>query len=300
MDNNKLETISNLFEDSEIRSVWDSEKEEYYFSVVDIIRALTDSKIPKRYWTDLKRKLTEEGSQLYENIVQLKMKANDGKMRETDTLDTKGILRLIESIPSPKAEPFKLWLAKMGNDRIDEVFDPELAINRAVDYYRSRGYDDNWIKARMTGVVDRRKLTDVWKENGITKNIEYAVLTNEIYQAWSGMKASEYKEFKGIRKESLRDNITDIEVALTDLGEIATRELAKKHRPYGLEENKKVAHMGGHAAKVARDDIEKNLGETVVTTKNALNYKYLDDNKTLKNTSKKKLKENINMEENDE
>ena len=300
MDNNKLETISNLFEDSEIRSVWDSEKEEYYFSVVDIIKALTDSKIPKRYWTDLKRKLTEEGSQLYENIVQLKMKANDGKMRETDTLDTKGILRLIESIPSPKAEPFKLWLAKMGNDRIDEVFDPELAINRAVDYYRSRGYDDNWIKARMTGVVDRRKLTDVWKENGITKNIEYAVLTNEIYQAWSGMKASEYKEFKGIRKESLRDNMTDIEVALTDLGEIATRELAKKHRPYGLEANKKVAHMGGHAAKVARDDIEKNLGETVVTRKNALNYKYLDDNKTLKNTSKKKFKENINMEENDE
>ena len=300
MENNKLETISNLFEDSEIRSVWDSEKEEYYFSVVDVIGALTDSNIPRNYWSDLKRKLKQEGSQLHENIVQLKMKATDGKMRETDTLDTKGILRLIESIPSPKAEPFKLWLAKMGNDRIDEVFDPELAINRAVDYYRSRGYDDNWIKARMTGVVDRRKLTDVWKENGITKNIEYAVLTNEIYQAWSGMKASEYKEFKGIRKESLRDNMTDIEVALTDLGEIATRELAKKHRPYGLEANKKVAHMGGHAAKVARDDIEKNLGETVVTRKNALNYKYLDDNKTLKDTSKKKIKENINMEGTDE
>lgn len=300
MSKNKLETISNLFEDSEIRSVWDSEKEEYYFSVVDVIGALTDSNIPRNYWSDLKRKLKQEGSQLHENIVQLKMKATDGKMRETDTLDTKGILRLIESIPSPKAEPFKLWLAKMGNDRIDEVFDPELAINRAVDYYRSRGYDDNWIKARMTGVVDRRKLTDVWKENGITKNFEYAVLTNEIYQAWSGMKASEYKNFKEIRKESLRDNMTDIEVALTDLGEIATRELAKKHRPYGLEENKKVAHMGGHAAKVARDDIEKNLGETVVTRKNALNYKYLDDNKTLKNTSKKKIKENINMEGTDE
>ena len=300
MENNKLETISNLFEDSEIRSVWDSEKEEYYFSVVDVIGALTDSNIPRNYWSDLKRKLKQEGSQLHENIVQLKMKATDGKMRETDTLDTKGILRLIESIPSPKAEPFKLWLAKMGNDRIDEVFDPELAINRAVDYYRSRGYDDNWIKTRMTGVVDRRKLTDVWKENGITKNFEYAVLTNEVYQAWSGMKASEYKNFKGIRKESLRDNMTDIEVALTDLGEIATRELAKKHRPYGLEENKKVAHMGGHAAKVARDDIEKNLGETVVTRKNALNYKYLDDNKTLKNTSKKKIKENINMEGTDE
>ena len=301
MENNKLETISNLFEDSEIRSAWDSEKEEYYFSVVDVIGALTDSNIPRNYWSDLKRKLKQEGSQLHENIVQLKMKSQkDGKNYLTDTLDTKGILRLIESIPSPKAEPFKLWLAKMGNDRIDEVFDPELAINRAVDYYRSRGYNDNWIKARMTGVVDRRKLTDVWKENGITKNIEYAVLTNEIYQAWSGMKASEYKNFKGIRKESLRDNMTDIEVALTDLGEIATRELAKKHRPYGLEENKKVSHMGGHAAKVARNDIEKNLGETVVTRKNALNYKYLDDNKTLKNTSKKKIKENINMEGTDE
>ncbi len=292
MDNNKLETISNLFEGKEIRSVWDSEKEEYYFSVVDIISVLTDSNVPKRYWSDLKRKLTEEGSQLYENIVQLKMKANDGKMRETDTLDTKGILRLIESIPSPKAEPFKLWLAQMGKERIDEVFDPELAINRAVDYYRSRGYDDNWIKARMTGVVDRRKLTDIWKENGITKNIEYAVLTNEIYQAWSGMKASEYKEFKGIRKESLRDNMTDIEVALTDLGEIATRELAKKHKPYGLEENKKVANMGGHAAKVARDDIEKNLGETVITRKNALNYKYLDSNKL----NKKRLQKGKNDE----
>lgn len=198
MENNKLETISNLFEDSEIRSAWDSEKEEYYFSVVDVIGALTDSNIPRNYWSDLKRKLKQEGRQLHENIVQLKMKSQkDGKNYLTDTLDTKGILRLIESIPSPKAEPFKLWLAKMGNDRIDEVFDPELAINRAVDYYRSRGYNDNWIKARMTGVVDRRKLTDVWKENGITKNIEYAVLTNEIYQAWLGMKASEYKEFKG-------------------------------------------------------------------------------------------------------
>lgn len=279
MKNNKLETISNLFEDSEIRSVWNSEKEEYYFSIVDVIGALTDSNIPRNYWSDLKRKLKQEGSQLHENIVQLKMKATDGKMRETDTLDTKGILRLIESIPSPKAEPFKLWLAKMGNDRIDEVFDPELAINRAVDYYRSRGYDDNWIKARMTGVVDRRKLTDVWKENGITKNIEYAVLTNEIYQAWSGMKASEYKDFKGIRKESLRDNMTDIEVALTDLGEIATRELAKKHRPYGLEQNKEIAKRGGKIAKNTRDNLEEELGESVISNKNALSYKYIDSNK---------------------
>ncbi len=294
MENNKLETISNLFEDSEIRSAWDSEKEEYYFSVVDVIGALTDSNIPRNYWSDLKRKLKQEGSQLHENIVQLKMKAVDGKMRETDTLDTKGILRLIESIPSPKAEPFKLWLAKMGNDRIDEVFDPELAINRAVDYYRSRGYDDNWIKARMTGVVDRRKLTDVWKENGITKNIEYAVLTNEIYQAWSGMKASEYKDFKGIRKESLRDNMTDIEVALTDLGEIATRELAKKHRPYGLEQNKEIAKRGGKIAKNTRDNLEEELGESVISNKNALSYKYLDSNKLDKKKKLDKGKENDN------
>ena len=291
MDNNKLETISNLFEGSEIRSIWDSEKEEYYFSVVDIIEALTDSNIPRNYWSDLKRKLKQEGSQLHENIVQLKMKSQkDGKSYLTDTLDTKGILRLIESIPSPKAEPFKLWLAQMGNDRIDEVFDPEIAINRAVDYYRSRGYSDEWIKARMTGVVDRRKLTDVWKENGITKDIEYGILTNEIYKEWSGMKASEYKEFKGIRKESLRDNMTDIEVALTDLGEIATRESAKEHKPYGLKENITIAKMGGNVAKVARDNLEEKLGKTVITKNNALNYKYLDDVKKIEDKKNKKKK----------
>ena len=300
MRENKLDTITNLFEGSEIRSIWDSEKQDYYFSVVDVISALTNANIPRNYWSDLKRKLKEEGSELHEKIVQLKMIALDGKNRQTDTLDTEGIFRLIESVPSPKAEPFKMWLASLGKERIDEVFDPEKAIDRAIDYYRKKGYSDSWIEVRLKGILNRKKLTDVWKENGIIKNFEYAVLTNEIYQAWSGMKASEYKNFKGIRKESLRDNMTDIEVALTGLGEIATRELAKKHRPYGLEENKKVAHMGGHAAKVARDDIEKNLGETVVTRKNALNYKYLDDNKTLKNTSKKKIKENINMEGTDE
>ena len=261
MKENKLETISNLFEDNEIRSVWDNDKEEYYFSVVDVISALTDANIPRNYWSDLKRKLKEEGSQLHEKIVQLKMKSKkDGKNYLTDTLDTKGILRLIESVPSPKAEPFKLWLANLGSERIDEVFDPEIAINRAVDYYRKRGYSDKWIKDRLDGIVDRKQLTDVWKDGGITKNYEYGILTNEIYQEWSGMKAREYKAFKGLRKESLRDNMSDIEVALTDLGEIATRELAKEHKPYGLEQNKKIAKMGGHAAKVARDDIEKNLG----------------------------------------
>ena len=280
MENNKLETISKLFEDKEIRSVWDSEKEEYYFSVVDVIGALTKSTDSKDYWYRLKKRMTEEEkSELSTKCRQLKLKSKDGKFYSTDTLDTKGILRLIESVPSPKAEPFKLWLAQMGKERIDEVFDPELAVNRAVDYYRAKGYNDSWIKARLTGVVDRRKLTDIWKENGITKDYEYGMLTNEIYQEWSGMKASQYKEYKGLRKESLRDNMTDIEVALTDLGEIATRELAKEHKPYGLKENKKIAKMGGHAAKVARDDIEKNLGKSIISKGNALNYKYLDDNK---------------------
>lgn len=298
MENNKLETISNLFEGKEIRSVWDADKEEYYFSVVDVISALTDSKIPRNYWSDLKRKLLNEGSELHEKIVQLKMKSQkDGKNYLTDTLDTKGIFRLIESVPSSKAEPFKLWLAQMGKERIDEIFDPEIAINRAIDYYRGRGYSDQWIETRLKGILDRKKLTDVWKENGIKQNYEYAILTNEIYKSWSGMKASEYKEYKELRKESLRDNMTDIEVALTDLGEIATRELAKEHKPYGLKENRKIAKMGGHAAKVARDDIEKNLGKSVISKTNALNYKYLNSNKLDK---KKLLKEENNqkLEEN--
>ena len=181
--NDKLATITNLFEGKEIRSIWDKEKEEYYFSVVDVIEVLTDSNIPKRYWTDLKRKLVNEGSEVYEKIVRLKLKASDGKMRETDTLDTEGIFRLIESVPSSKAEPFKMWLASLGKERIDEVFDPEIAVNRAVEYYRKRGYDDKWIKSRLTGIVDRFKLTDVWKESGITKDYEYGILTNEIYKS---------------------------------------------------------------------------------------------------------------------
>ena len=277
MDNNKIETISNLFEDKEIRSVWDSEKEEYFFSVVDVISALTDSNIPRNYWSDLKRKLKSEGSELHENIVQLKMKAQDGKMRETDTLDTKGIFRLIESVPSSKAEPFKVWLANLGSERIDEVFDPEIAVNRAVQYYRNKGYNDEWIKARLNGIVDRFKLTDVWKEGGITKPIEYALLTNEIYKGWSGMKASEYKKLKGLRKESLRDNMTDVEVALADLGEIATREIAKKKNPKGLNENIEVARRGGKIAGNARKDLENELGESVVTSNNVLNYEYVDE-----------------------
>ena len=277
MKNDKLETISNLFEEKEIRSFWDSEKEEYYFSVVDVISALTDSNIPKRYWSDLKRRLTEEGSELYENIVRLKLKAQDGKLRETDTLDTKGILRLIESVPSPKAEPFKLWLASLGKERIDEVFDPEIAINRAVDYYRKRGYSDKWIKTRLIGIIDRFKLTDIWKEGGITKPIEYAMLTNEIYKGWSGMKASEYKAYKGIRKESLRDNMTDIEVALTNIGKIAARDIAREEKPQGLKENMKVAKRGGGVAKGARDLYEKETKKSALSKLNSLNYQYIDE-----------------------
>ncbi|MEE0866494.1 MAG: BRO family protein [Clostridia bacterium] len=285
---NKLDTITNLFEGKEIRSIWNAEKEEYYFSVVDVISALTESKIPRNYWSDLKRRLIEEGSQLHEKIVQLKMKAKDGKHRETDTLDTEGIFRLIESVPSQKAEPFKLWLASLGKERINEIFDPEIAINRAIDYYRNKGYDDRWIEARLKGILDRKKLTDIWKENGITENFEYAILTNDIYKTWSGMKASEYKAHKNIRKESLRDNMTDVEVALTDLGEIATRELAKKHKPKGLKENRKIAKSGGEVAKIARKDLEGKLGETIISKENQLNYKYIDNNQLLESKKDKK------------
>ena len=200
MKQEKLEIITNLFEDKEIRSIWDSEKEDYYFSVVDVISILTDSRDPSDYWTTLKRRLiNDEGSQLPTNCRRLKFKAKDGKLRNTDVLDTKGILRLIESVPSSKAEPFKIWLANLGDERINEVFDPELAINRAVNYYRNKGYTDEWIKKRILGIIDRFKLTDIWKNGGISKPVEYALLTNEIYKSWSGMKANEYKAYKGIR-----------------------------------------------------------------------------------------------------
>lgn len=280
----KLQVISNLFENYEIRSIWDSNKEDYQFSVVDVICALTDSKRTRKYWNDLKIKLNEEGSELSEKIGQLKMKSSkDGKYYKTDVLDTEGILRLIESVPSPKAEPFKMWLASLGKERIDEVFDPEIAINRSIDYYRRRGYDNNWIEARIKGILNRHKLTDVWKEGGITKNYEYAILTNEIYKQWSGMTAKEYKSYKGLRKESLRDNMTDIEVALTDLGEIATRELAKVHKPHGFEQNKTIARRGGGIAKNTKDNLELELGMSVVSSNNSLNYRYNEANNMIDN-----------------
>ena len=276
---NKLETISNLFEDKEIRSVWDSEKEDYYFSVVDVINALAEPHNARKYWSSLKSRLKKEGSQLTTKCSQLRLKSSDGKYYMQDVLDTEGIFRLIESVPSKKAEPFKLWLAKLGREEVDNVFDPSKGIDKMIDYYLKKGYTLQWIEARIKAIIDRKKLTKVWHDNGVKSNKEYAILTNAIYKEWSGMTASEYKDFKGIRKESLRDNMSDIEVALTNLGEIATRELTKKHKPQGLEENKKMAKLGGHAAKSARDDLEKNLGESVITSENNLNYKYIDNKK---------------------
>ena len=278
--NNKLETLTNLFEGNEIRSIWDNDKEEYYFSVVDVIAALTESKEPRKYWSVLKNRLKKEGSQVTTNCSQLKMMAPDGKIRMRDVLDTAGIFRLIESVPSPKAEPFKMWLASLGKERIDEVFNPEIAANRVVNYYRARGYSDEWIKQRLIGIVDRFKLTDIWKDGGIDKPVKFALLTNEIYQTWSGMKANEYK---GLRKESLRDNMTDVELALTNIGELTTCDIAKEEHPKGLKENMSVAKRGGKVAKDARDSYEKATNKSAISNNNVLNYKYIDDNNKLEN-----------------
>lgn len=281
MNDKKLETISNLFEGKEVRSIWDKDKEDYYYSVVDVISALTDSPNPRRYWSDLKIELNNEGSQLYGNIVQLKMKAQDGKMRETDTLDTEGVFRLIESVPSPKAEPFKLWLARLGRQKVDEIFDPSKGIDQMIDFYLKKGYSLAWIEERIKAIIDRKKLTNVWKENGIQEGKEYGILTNSIYEAWADMSAQDYKAFKGIRKENLRDNMTEIEVALTNIGEIAARDIAKEERPLGLEENIKVAKRGGSVARAARNTYEKETKKSAISNKNNLSYKYVDETKKI-------------------
>lgn len=275
MKTTKLETISNLFENSEIRSIWNNDKEDYYYSVIDVIKALTNSANPRNYWNMLKKRMKDvEGSELYTNCVQLKMKSNlDGKKYLTDTLDTKGIFRLIESVPSPKAEPFKLWLAKLGHQKIDEVFDPSKGMDEMIDFYLSKGYSLSWIEQRIKTIINRKRLTKIWKDNGITQNVEYAILTNEIYKEWSGMTASEYKKFKGIRKENLRDNMSDIEVILTDLGEITTREIAKEEHPQGLSENIKIAKRGGNVAKKAKELFEQETKKNVISKYNSLEYK---------------------------
>lgn len=274
MNQDKMHLINKIFNNETIRTVWDKEDEKYYISVVDIVRVLSESDNPRNYWKVLKYRLKKEGNESVTNCNQLKLKSSDGKYYNTDVVDIEGMFRIIESIPSKNAEPIKVWLAKLGSERIDEVFDPSLAAQRAIDIYRAKGYDEKWISKRLKGIQDRKELTDVWQENGITEGKEFAILTNEIYKEWSGMTAKEYKQYKGLRKESLRDNMDNIEIILTDLSEETAKRLAEKHKPQGLEPNKKIARMGGHAARVAREDIERNLGESIVTKQNRLNYEY--------------------------
>ena len=269
-----------LFEGNKIRSSWDEEKEEWYFSIVDIIGILTDSKNPRRYWSDLKRKMKdEEGAvQLYENIVQLKLKSSDGKMRETDATDMQGIFRIIQSVPSPKAEPFKMWLAEVGKERIDETIDPELTIDRALATYLKKGYTREWINQRLQAIQVRKELTDSWQDHGVKEGMEYAILTNEISQAWSEMTTRQYKDLKGLKKENLRDNMSTTELILNMLAETATKDIAESTNPQGLEENKKVAKRGGSIAGNARKEIETEKGKPVITSKNAIDFgKLIDD-----------------------
>ena len=274
MNQDKMHLVNKIFNNETIRTIWSKEEEKYYISVVDIVRILTNSDNPRKYWNKLKQRLKEVGNETVTKCHQLKLKAQDGKYRMTDVVDIEGMFRIIESIPSKNAEPIKMWLAGLGKKRINEIFDPALTVQRAIDTYRTKGYDEKWIAKRLKGIQDRKELTDIWQENGITEGKEYAILTNEIYKEWSGMTAKEYKQYKGLRKESLRDNMDNIEIILTDLSEETTKRLAEKHRPQGLEQNKEVARMGGHAAKVAREDIERNLGESVVTKQTRLNYEY--------------------------
>lgn len=271
MSEEKLQIINKIFKDETIRTIWDKTEEKYYISIVDIVGILSDSDNPRKYWNWLKNKLKKEENIETSSITrQLRLKAKDGKYRITDVCDIEGMFRIIESIPSKNAEPIKRWLAKLGKERIDEVFDPSLGIERAINLYRTKGYDEEWISKRIRILQERKKLTDVWYELGIEKEQEYAILTNEIYRSWSGMTASEYKEFKGLRKENLRDNMDNIELILSDLSEEATKRIALKNRPKGLKENIKVAHIGGNVAKVARKELEEKLGENIVNPFNRL------------------------------
>lgn len=269
-----------LFEGNKIRSLWDSEKEEWYFSIIDILAVLTDSNNPRRYWSDLKRKMKDEegADQLYENIVQLKLKSLDGKMRETDVADMQGIFRIIQSVPSPKVEPFKMWLAEVGKERIDETIDPELTIDRALETYLKKGYTREWINQRLQAIQVRKELTDMWQDHGVKEGKEYAILTNEISKAWSGMTTKQYKNFKRLKKENLRDNMSTTELILNMLAETATKDIAKSSNPQGLEENKKVAKRGGSIAGNARREIESETGKSVITSQNAIDFgKLIDD-----------------------
>lgn len=271
-----------MYDDQAIRSVWDHEKEEWFFSIVDVVGVLTDSSNPRRYWSDLKRKMKDEegANQLYEKIVQLKMKAPDGKMRETDVADMQGILRIIQSIPSPKAEPFKMWLAEVGKERVDEVIDPELTIDRALQTYLQKGYTREWINQRLQAIQVRKELTDAWQDHGVKEGVEYAILTNEISKAWSGMSTRQYKDYKNLKKENLRDNMTTTELILSMLAEAATKDITDADHPQQMAEHMRVAKRGGHVAKVARETLEQETGKPVITPRNAVDFSKLVDDIT--------------------
>lgn len=260
-----------MFEGSQIRSVWDNEREEWYFSIVDVVGSLTESNNPRDYWYRVKKRMSEEEkSELSTICRQLKLKAPDGKMRLTDVADMQGIFRIIQSVPSPKAEPFKMWLAEVGKERIDEIIDPELTIDRALEGYARKGYSREWINQRLQAIQVRKELTDTWQDHGVKAGNEYAILTNEISKAWSGMTTREYKDFKGLKKENLRDNMSTTELILNMLAETATKDIAEATNPQGLEENKQVAQDGGSIAGDARKSIEARTGKPIITSKNAI------------------------------
>lgn len=264
-----MENKIKVFESKQVRTLWNAEEEEWYFSVVDIVAILTDSNDARNYWYVLKNRLKKEGSELLTDCKGLKMRAPDGKMRTTDCLDTKGVLRLVQSIPSPKAEPFKMWLAQVGSERLDEIADPEKAILRGAEFYRAKGYTEGWINQRLQTIEMRKELTDEWKARGVDSSRDYAILTNEMTRAWSGMSVQEYKQYKGLKKENLRDNMTNIELVLNMLAEVTTTAISKQEQPKTFTQNKSVARRGGRVAKNAREDIESQLGQSVISPLNA-------------------------------
>ncbi len=266
-----------LFDNTQVRIVWNEEEEQFYFSVVDVIQVLTDSTTPRRYWSDLKRKLSAEGNQTYEKIVQLRLVSQDGKKRLTDVANMEQLLRIIQSVPSPKAEPLKQWLAEVGSKRIDQMIDPELTFQMAVEDYRRQGYSDEWINERMKSIMTRKSLTDEWKRVGITQERDYAILTNILTKAWSGMDTREYKSFKGLTKQSLRDNMTGVEVALNTLAEASTRELSRQRNPQTFQQSKTIAKDGGGVAKVARQQLERKLGKSVISPLNAQQIQQIEN-----------------------
>jgi len=266
-----------LFDEYKIRTKWDPEIEDYYYPIIDVIAVLTESKNPSAYWRKLKQRLSEESNESVTNCHRLKMPAKDGKMRETDVANTKELLRLIQSVPSPKAEPFKQWLAQMGKERLEEIADPEIAMQRAINTYREKGYTEEWITQRMRSIETRKELTAEWNRVGVNEGIEYAILTNDISKAWSGMSTKEYKQYKGLRKESLRDNMTNLELIFNMLAEASTTEISKVENPDGFEDSRDVAKRGGNIAGNARQELEEVTGKSVISKKNSKNPELLDE-----------------------